>query len=38
MLKSAYGTNHENLEPDVVSEILIPIPKDGKVIEDIGKK
>lgn len=38
MLKNAYGTNQEHLEPDVISEIPIPIPKDQNIIENIGKK
>lgn len=38
MLKNAYGTNQEHLEPDVISDVLIPIPKDRKVIDDIGSK
>jgi type I restriction enzyme M protein len=36
MLKNAYGTNQEHLEPDVIAQIPIPIPKDRKVLEDIG--
>ena len=36
MLKSAYGTNQEHLEPDVISEIPIPVPKDKKIIKKIG--
>jgi type I restriction enzyme M protein len=36
MLKNAYGTNQEHLEPDVIAEIPIPVPKDRKVIENIG--
>ncbi|KYC44578.1 MAG: Type I restriction modification DNA specificity domain protein [Candidatus Methanofastidiosum methylothiophilum] len=38
MLKNAYGTNQEHLEPDVISEIPIPIPRDENIIEEIGKK
>ena len=38
ILKNAYGTNQEHLEPDVISEILIPIPKDRNVIDNIGSK
>ena len=38
LLKNAYGTNQEHLEPDVVGEILIPIPKDRDVIDRIGSK
>ena len=36
MLKNAYGTNQEHLEPDVIADIPIPIPKDRYVIEKIG--
>ena len=36
MLKNAYGTNQEHLEPDVIADIPIPVPKDRKLIEDIG--
>jgi len=36
MLKNAYGTNQEHLEPDVIAEIPIPIPKDRSLIEKIG--
>lgn len=36
MLKNAYGTNQEHLEPDVVSEIPIPVPKDVKLLKKIG--
>lgn len=38
MLKNAYGTNQEHLEPDHVADILIPIPKDDEVIKNIGEK
>lgn len=38
MLKNAYGTNQEHLEPDVISEIPIPVPKSKKTIEKIGSK
>lgn len=38
MLKNAYGTNQEHLEPDVIGDVLIPIPKDRKVIDEIGSK
>ena len=38
ILKNAYGTNQEHLEPDVISDILIPLPKDRKVIDAIGSK
>ncbi|WP_224982701.1 N-6 DNA methylase [Geomonas agri] len=37
MLKNAYGTNQEHLEPDVIAEIPIPIPRDEKLIKKIGK-
>ncbi|MDE7430699.1 MAG: N-6 DNA methylase [Lachnospiraceae bacterium] len=36
MLKNAYGTNQEHLEPDVIADIPIPVPKDRKLIESIG--
>lgn len=36
MLKSAYGTNQEHLEPDVIGEIPIPVPKSEKVVKKIG--
>ncbi len=36
MLKNAYGTNQEHLEPDVISEVLVPIPKDRSIIDEIG--
>jgi type I restriction enzyme M protein len=36
MLKNAYGTNQEHLEPDVIAEIPIPIPKDRHIIDEIG--
>lgn len=38
ILKNAYGTNQEHLEPNVIREILIPIPKDRNVIDRIGSK
>ena len=38
ILKNAYGTNQEHLEPDVIGEILIPIPKNRSIIDDIGSK
>ena len=38
MLKNAYGTNQEHLEPDVISEVLIPIPKDRSMIDNIGSR
>lgn len=38
ILKNAYGTNQEHLEPDVISEVPIPIPKDRTVIDTIGAK
>lgn len=37
MLKNAYGTNQEHLEPDVIAEIPIPIPKAREVVESIGR-
>ena len=36
MLKNAYGTNQEHLEPDIIADIPIPIPKDKTVIQKIG--
>jgi type I restriction enzyme M protein len=36
MLKNAYGTNQEHLEPDVIGEIPVPIPKSKEVINQIG--
>lgn len=38
MLKSAYGTNQEHLEPDVIAEIPIPVPVDKRLLEQIGSK
>ena len=36
MLKNAYGTNQEHLEPDIIADIPIPVPKDRNIIEKIG--
>lgn len=36
MLKNAYGTNQEHLEPDVIADIPIPVPKNRELIEKIG--
>ena len=36
MLKNAYGTNQEHLEPDIIAEIPIPVPKDEGIIKEIG--
>ena len=36
MLKNAYGTNQEHLEPDVIADIPIPVPKSRELIESIG--
>lgn len=36
MLKNAYGTNQEHLEPDIIADIPIPVPKDRKIVEQIG--
>ena len=36
MLKNAYGTNQEHLEPDVIADIPIPVPKDRALVERIG--
>lgn len=38
MLKNSYGTNQEHLEPDVIAEVPIPVPKSRKVLERIGLK
>lgn len=38
MLKNAYGTNQEHLEPDVISEIPIPIPKSKTMLKKLGSK
>lgn len=38
LLKNAYGTNQEHLEPDVIGEIPIPVPKSQDLIDKIGKK
>lgn len=38
MLKNAYGTNQEHLEPDVIADIPIPIPKDRTLVEKIGNE
>lgn len=37
MLKNAYGTNQEHLEPDVIADIPIPIPRNYDVVKSIGK-
>lgn len=37
MLKNAYGTNQEHLEPDIIADIPIPVPKDKALVERIGK-
>ena len=36
MLKNAYGTNQEHLEPDIIADIPIPVPKSRTLIEQIG--
>lgn len=36
MLKNAYGTNQEHLEPDIIADIPIPVPKSRALIEQIG--
>lgn len=36
MLKNAYGTNQEHLEPDIIADIPIPVPKDRSIVEKIG--
>lgn len=38
MLKSAYGTNQEHLEPDVIGEIPVPVPKSKNTLDEIGLK
>jgi type I restriction enzyme M protein len=38
MLKNAYGTNQEHLEPDIIADIPIPVPKDRSLVEEIGNK
>lgn len=38
MLKNSYGTNQEHLEPDVIAEIPIPVPKNRADLEKIGLK
>ena len=38
MLKNAYGTNQQHLEPDVIAEIPIPIPRDRALVEKIGNE
>lgn len=38
MLKNSYGTNQEHLEPDVIAEIPIPVPKSRAALESIGLK
>lgn len=38
LLKNSYGTNQEHLEPDVIAEIPVPIPKDRSKLEKIGSK
>ena len=34
--KNVYGTNQEHLEPYMVADILVPVPKDRRIVEDIG--
>lgn len=38
MLRNAYGTNQEHLEPDVIGEIPVPVPKSRKALEQVGLK
>lgn len=38
ILKNSYGTNQEHLEPDVIAEVPIPVPKNREVLEQIGLK
>ncbi|MBQ0142158.1 MAG: N-6 DNA methylase [Prevotellaceae bacterium] len=37
MLKNSYGTNQEHLEPDVIKDILVPVPKDINTLNEIGE-
>lgn len=37
MLRHAYGTNQEHIEPWHVQDVLIPFPQDRTIIERIGK-
>ncbi len=37
MMKNAYGTNQEHLEPDVIAQIPIPIPKKKSIVKEIGE-
>lgn len=37
MLRHAYGTNQEHIEPWHVEDVLVPFPKDGTVVEEVGK-
>ena len=37
MLKNAYGTNQEHLEPDIIADIPIPVPKDRAIVKQIGE-
>ncbi len=37
LLKGAYGTNQDQIEPEHVREVLIPIPKDRALLEEIGR-
>lgn len=36
MLKNAYGTNQEHLEPAEIKDILVPLPKDRNIVDRIG--
>ncbi|GAB4513310.1 MAG: hypothetical protein OHK0046_14020 [Anaerolineae bacterium] len=38
ILKNAYGTNQEHLEPEVIAEIPIPVPKSEEVLKDISSQ
>jgi type I restriction enzyme M protein len=37
MLRNEYGTNQSHLEPEHVQNLLVPIPKDRKKLEEISK-
>jgi type I restriction enzyme M protein len=38
LLQGTYGTNQDHIEPEHVREVLIPIPKDRALLEEIGRK
>jgi len=35
MLRNTYGTNQEHLEPEHVQNIMISVPRDSKLLEEI---